>query len=226
MLLPGGAMLVLGAGIKGAREVMSLARAGAKDLGAVMEGSRIVRGLREAGTAVKDVLSIAGSKVKGWGADLIKGEGVLGNERGAIRLGRAEEDAGTVASVNPGRWRVGDPVDQLTAAGNEPSWSAVQRRVWKNEAAANPGRWKAEQLDLMRGGNVPRHKIFGVPMELHHANIPQRLGDPTAWTTSTCSGRGSMLTWIRSDTTMGRAHEEAVHSQQTAGSDSRPRAFR
>jgi len=31
-----------------------------------MEGSRIVRGLREAGTAVKDALSLAGSKAKGW----------------------------------------------------------------------------------------------------------------------------------------------------------------
>ena len=56
---------------------MSLARAGAKDLGAVMEGSRIVRGLREAGTAVKDVLSVvtgkiadfaeaAGAKIRSW----------------------------------------------------------------------------------------------------------------------------------------------------------------
>ena len=67
-------MLAVGAGLRGAREVMSLARAGAKDLGAVMEGSRIVRGLREAGTAVKDVLSIVGSKAKGWASDLIKGE--------------------------------------------------------------------------------------------------------------------------------------------------------
>ena len=96
MLLPGGAMLVLGAGVRGAREVMSLARAGAKDFRAVMDGSRIVRGLREAGTAVKDVLSIVGSKVKGWASDLIKGEGVLGNERGEIRLGRAA-DAGSAS---------------------------------------------------------------------------------------------------------------------------------
>ena len=66
LFLPGGAMFAVGAGLRGAREVMSLARAGAKDLSAVMEGSRIVRGLREAGTAVKDVLSIVGSRVKGW----------------------------------------------------------------------------------------------------------------------------------------------------------------
>ena len=30
-------------------------------------------------------------------------------------------------------WKVGDSIDNLTKAGNEPSWSTVKARCWKNK---------------------------------------------------------------------------------------------
>jgi len=58
-----------------------------------------------------------------------------------------------VPPTNPTRgWRVGDPIDNLTAKGNVPSWDAVRQRFWKNEAYYNPGNYTAENLARMRRG--------------------------------------------------------------------------
>jgi len=89
--------------------------------------------------------------------------------------------------VAPGRtlpnttrgWRVGDPINNLTAEGNVPSWSTVRQRFWKNEAALNPGNYSEANLARMRQGLAPQriNRVTGEleSMELHHMP-PQRDG--------------------------------------------------
>ena len=72
-------------------------------------------------------------------------------------------------------WRVGQPIDNLTAAGNTPSWNTVKQRYWKNEAFNNPGAYSTNNLARMQQGLAPLHPTYNVPMELHHVggrNIP------------------------------------------------------
>ena len=54
-------------------------------------------------------------------------------------------------------WKVGDPIDNLTKAGNEPSWSTVKSRYWKNEAHYNPDMYSRKNLELMKKGKASRH---------------------------------------------------------------------
>jgi RHS repeat-associated protein len=69
-------------------------------------------------------------------------------------------------------WKLGDPINNQTRAGNAPSWSAVRARAWKNEALNNPGRYTPAQLERMRTGGAPliRNPETGYwePMEWHH----------------------------------------------------------
>ena len=67
-------------------------------------------------------------------------------------------------------WHVGDPIDNLTAKGNKPTWSTVRSRYWKNEAYYNSELYTESNLELMRKGYAPRHSEIDVPMELHHKN--------------------------------------------------------
>ena len=70
----------------------------------------------------------------------------------------------------PKGWKVGDPIDNLTKAGNEPSWSTVRSRYWKNEAFYNASEYCESDLILMRKGRAPRHPEIDVPKEIHHIN--------------------------------------------------------
>jgi hypothetical protein len=75
-------------------------------------------------------------------------------------------------------WKVGDPINNLTAKGNVPSWDAVRQRIWKNEAFYNPGQYTARDLGRMQQGLAPqRLNQFGQweSMHLHH-NPPQSAG--------------------------------------------------
>lgn len=65
-------------------------------------------------------------------------------------------------------WHVGAPIDIKTRAGNDPSWSTVRQRYWKNEAHYNADLYSNKNLELMRKGSAPRHSTIDVPMELHH----------------------------------------------------------
>nr|MBP7279890.1 hypothetical protein [Sedimentibacter sp.] len=78
-------------------------------------------------------------------------------------------------------WKVGDPIDNLTKAGNQPSWSAVRQRYWKNEAFNNPKNYSPENITRMQKGLAPQrfNELTGTmeSMELHHI-IPQRSNLP------------------------------------------------
>ena len=71
-------------------------------------------------------------------------------------------------STKPKGWKVGDPVDNLTKAGNEPSWSAVRSRYWKNEAYYNSGKYSEANMSRMQKGKAPIDIETGASMELHH----------------------------------------------------------
>ena len=76
-------------------------------------------------------------------------------------------------------WRVGQPINNLTSAGNVPSWTTVRQRFWKNEAHYNPGNYNADNLARMQRGLAPQriNPRTGQleSMELHHTP-PQREG--------------------------------------------------
>jgi hypothetical protein len=81
----------------------------------------------------------------------------------------------------PGGWNVGDDIYTLTSEGNEPAWSTVRSRFWKNEAASPQyGTWDAEQLDRLGRGLAPQRYNLdkgGIEsMELSHEPIPFRFG--------------------------------------------------
>jgi hypothetical protein len=84
-------------------------------------------------------------------------------------VGRSPADAAATRG-----WRLGDAIDVLTRAGNEPTWSTVRARYWKNAAATElPGEYSAANLARMQRGLAPQEN--GVSMELHHI-LPRRLG--------------------------------------------------
>jgi len=79
-------------------------------------------------------------------------------------------------------WKVGDDVYNQTAKGNDPSWSAVRSRFWKNEASAPDAAstYGSENLDRMSKGLAPQRynadKGGVESMELSHEPIPARDG--------------------------------------------------
>jgi hypothetical protein len=69
-------------------------------------------------------------------------------------------------------WKVGQPINNRTAAGNIPKWGTARQRHWKNEAHIYPSSYFAENIPRMRRGRAPQRinprtgKIES--MELHH----------------------------------------------------------
>jgi len=70
----------------------------------------------------------------------------------------------------PKGWKVGDPIDNLTKAGNEPSWSTVRARYWKNKAYYYPDDYSESNISRMKKGLAPIDPETGASMELHHIN--------------------------------------------------------
>ncbi len=77
-------------------------------------------------------------------------------------------------------WRVGDPINNRTARGADPTWRTVGERYWKNEAHYHPERYSSADLARMRKGSPPQrlNPITGEceSKELHHHPDPQRDG--------------------------------------------------
>lgn len=112
------------------------------------------------------------------------GSGVIG------AFGGGGSSAGRVASTTTPRvtrimpsltrgWRLGDPINNLTAAGRIPSWSAIRARFWKNEGLLNAAEYSEANLARMKQGLAPQrtNPVTGKveSMELHH-DPPQRDG--------------------------------------------------
>ena len=95
----------------------------------------------------------------------------------AQSLGKTSKLAPTTFSSVRG-WKVGDPVNNLTRSGKIPSWDAVRKRIYKNEAYYNPLAYNPRDLGRLRKGlasqKLDRRGNY-VSMELHHMP-PQRDG--------------------------------------------------
>ena len=76
-------------------------------------------------------------------------------------------------------WKVGQPINNRTSAGNVPKWNTVRARHWKNRAHnAKPGEFNESNLARMKKGRAPQQineKGELESMELHH-DPPQREG--------------------------------------------------
>ena len=86
------------------------------------------------------------------------------------RIGDGLDTSSTVSKVTKTTktkgWQVGDDVSNLTKAGNEPSWTTVRQRYWKNQAHLNSDAYSPENLQRMKKGLAPI--VDNAPMELHH----------------------------------------------------------
>jgi RHS repeat-associated protein len=68
------------------------------------------------------------------------------------------------------------------------AWSTARKNFWKSEARTNASAYSPANLQRMANGTAPRMQvevlkngqrvIKDVSMELHHTNIPQRVGGP------------------------------------------------
>lgn len=70
-------------------------------------------------------------------------------------------------------------------------WSTARKEYWKKEATNNPGKYSPNNVQRMNDGKAPKMTVtvinnktgvvsqVDVSMELHHTNIPQRVGGPT-----------------------------------------------
>ena len=99
----------------------------------------------------------------------------------APEIGGGGGGGGGAETVAPKGWNVGDDIYSLTKAGNEPAWSTVRGRFWKNEAATPQyGTWDADQLARMQQGLAPQRFNLdkgGIEsMDLSHEPIPFRNG--------------------------------------------------
>ena len=105
--------------------------------------------------------------------------GGLGEAADAINCTR--KIANATSDANKG-WTVGEDITKLTKAGNDPSWSTVRQRYWKNEAYYNADKYSAPNLDRMKTGRAPQVELNGrmYSMELHH-RVPRRDGGSNAY---------------------------------------------
>jgi len=107
-----------------------------------------------AGVSLFGALPVLGDVVSGLvrsGADWIK-PCVGWFTRSGANLTRQGISAAEGASALQRGWKVGDPIDRLTAVGNAPKWRTVQNRHWKNEAFYHNDDYSADNLERMRRG--------------------------------------------------------------------------
>ena len=114
-----------------------------------------------------------------------RGINLLDNGNDAMKAVKTAENAletvEETSEVLQKGWKVGDNINNLTKAGNTPSWSTVRQRYWKNEALLNPELYSPQNLEYMKKGSAPRVELNGkfYSMELHHI-VPRRNGGSNA----------------------------------------------
>ena len=113
----------------------------------------------------------AGKAVGNTNSTGINSEKNKSSNQNSARNQNPADNSNSSGSTSRGKgWKVGDPIDNLTKSGKEPSWRTVKARYWKNQAHLYPEDYSESDLINMRKGNAPRHPKYGVPMELHHKN--------------------------------------------------------
>ncbi|MGZ3145194.1 RHS repeat-associated core domain-containing protein [Lentzea chajnantorensis] len=147
------------------------------------------------GAAMDAAMDYAGQRLSGrkvdWGWGGVGGAaaaGCLGGMLGA-GIGKWLSKAADMRDIQNGwkaangkGWQRGQDIYSKTAAGNDPAWSTVRSRYWKN-AAEHPSasrQWSDADLARMRSGQPPTRynpdKGGMESMELSHEPIPMRDG--------------------------------------------------
>ncbi|MCB1108113.1 MAG: hypothetical protein KDK44_00470, partial [Chlamydiia bacterium] len=95
---------------------------------------------------------------------------------GALGFGSRVKTCGQLAMTDVNTlkgWKLGNPINNLTKAGNRPSWSAVRRRYWKNQAYFRAKELDIRNLNRMKRGlaRQVKNELTGKweSIELHHA---------------------------------------------------------
>lgn len=133
-------------------------------------------GLFGDGLKMDDASSIATSAV-----GIVAGT-VIGTVTGNTERGMLTNATSTVLKSSTKGWKLGDDVYKLTAKGNEPSWTTVRTRFWKNEAATEGAaeKYGTDNISRMQTGRAPQRfnqeKAGMESMELSHEPIPRRDG--------------------------------------------------
>lgn len=93
---------------------------------------------------------------------------------GSFWNGSATATRATIANAPPAKhgWRLGDPIDTLTAEGRVPSWTTIRQRYRKTEALKNPTDYTEAYLARMKRGLAPQRQNSETgameSKELHH----------------------------------------------------------
>lgn len=85
----------------------------------------------------------------------------------------------TIETTKKVGWSLGDDITNLTKAGNDPSWTTVRQRYWKNEAHYNKELYSDFDIERMEKGLAPQVEMDGkkYSMELHHKKPRHEGGD-------------------------------------------------
>jgi RHS repeat-associated protein len=102
--------------------------------------------------------------------------------------GYVSQDPIGLAGSNPNLYGyVKDPLLWIDIFGLE-CWNTSRKKFWKAEAVSNPGKYSPGNLKRMKDGKAPKMTVTvrnrktgnvvtkDVSIELHHTNIPQRVG--------------------------------------------------
>lgn len=119
--------------------------------------------------ALAFVIGTAGIGGGAGGAKVLGRGGAVSGLIGRIFKRPIAQDAVETLVVRQKGWKVGDPIENLTAKGSEPGWTTVRTRYWKNIADdALPGEFRPADLARMAEGKPPLHHHIQVPKELDH----------------------------------------------------------
>jgi len=110
------------------------------------------------------ILSGSGESIRAIEA-LVKAGKVLDNGRHAMRV--ADDILDITGDVAKG-WKLGDPIDALTKAGNIPSWNTIRQRYWKTIAYLFPDE-VGDQLHRLQKGKALLD-ADNISIHLHHPN--------------------------------------------------------
>ena len=133
---------------------------------------------------VFDIVSLAGSMVEvianpsdpwAWASlvgdtiDMIPVVSGCGEAMKALKLAsEASDNLKTVGKITK-KWKIGDPIDALTQAGNIPTWNTVRQRFWKNVGNALQDQLDEKTVNRLKRGLAPLDDA-GNSLHLHHPN--------------------------------------------------------
>ncbi|MBR2315081.1 MAG: hypothetical protein IKA56_00410 [Clostridia bacterium] len=88
----------------------------------------------------------------------------------AVSAAKKADNAVDGAKTVSKGWKLGNDISSPTKAGNDPSWTTLRQRYWKNEFYYNSNNYtNPNDIAKMKKGRAPIG-VDGYPIELHHPN--------------------------------------------------------